>query len=97
MATLNQFFGGDGGARVVSPKAIYHLSQAVSLVNQKLNTSEALSNSNVTVVNFLVVQHLVRDAHSEAEVHLDGLDKMIELRGGLSQLGDRLLALKICR
>lgn len=82
----------------MSSKAIYHLNQAVRLVKQKLQTVEALSNSNLAVVNFLIVQELLREEQSKAEVHSQGLQKMIELRGGLSQLGeDSLLALKICK
>ncbi|EXJ79038.1 hypothetical protein A1O3_08539 [Capronia epimyces CBS 606.96] len=95
MATLNAFFF---GREAVPSKAIYHLGQAVSLVNQQLQTAEALSDSNLAVVNFLVVQELLREAQPEAEVHLRGLQKMIQLRGGLSQLGeDSPLAIKICK
>ena len=95
MATFNEFFF---DREIVSSKAIYHLNQAVRLVKQKLQTAEALSESNLAVVNFLIVQELLREAHSVAEVHLKGLHRMIELRGGLSQLGeDSLLALKICK
>jgi hypothetical protein len=60
MATLNEFFF---GGEVVSSKAIYHLSQTDGLVNQTLQTTEALSNSNLAVFNFLIVQALVREAN----------------------------------
>lgn len=83
---------------LLSPNASYHLGQAVSLVNQRLGTAEALSDSSLVVVNFLIVQELLRESRSKAEIHLRGLQKMIELRGGLSQLGrDSGLALKICK
>jgi hypothetical protein len=95
MATMNEFYF---GSEVASSKAMGHLSQAISLVNQSLHTAEALSNSNIAVVNFLIVQGLVREERSKAEIHLNGLRKIIELRGGISQLGaDPLLALKICK
>ncbi|KAH8648433.1 hypothetical protein BX600DRAFT_554941 [Xylariales sp. PMI_506] len=94
MGTLNEvFFGQDLG----SVESAYHLGQAVSLVNQTLETSGALSNSNITVVNFLVLRELMRGDQATAEVHLTGLKRMVDLRGGLLQLGDDTLALKISK
>jgi hypothetical protein len=94
MATLNDFFC---DSNALSSKAAYHLGQAVSLVNQKLDTEEALSISNLSVVNFLIVQEILREAQPKAEIHLDGLKRMLDLRGGLSHLEDSVLALKICK
>ncbi len=94
MGTMNEFFF---GRDVVSSKASYHLSQAIGLVNQNLQTAEALSNSNIAVVNFLVVQELLREAQPNAKIHMEGLQMMIELRGGISQLEaeDCILVLKL--
>lgn len=95
MAAMNDFFY---GREVASPKAMAHLGQAISLVKQSLETAEALSNSNISVVNFLIVQGLVREERTMAEVHLKGLQRMIGLRGGLSQLEeDSMLVLKLCK
>ncbi|MBV36668.1 MAG: hypothetical protein CMP47_14640 [Rickettsiales bacterium] len=97
LATLNNFFF---GAQGVSSRAIYHLSQAVRLVNQQLQTAQALSNSNLTVVNFLIVHELLGESRLEAEIHLRGLHRMVMLRGGLMNLEDSepsLLVLKICK
>lgn len=95
MATLNAFvFATDP----VALEANYHLGKAVGLVIQKLNTSEALTNSSISVVNFLVVRDMYRGDQSSAEIHLRGLQKMVEFRGGLSQLEeDCNLALKVCK
>ena len=95
MATLKEFVF---GSEAVSLEAIYHLRKAVGLVNQKLGTSEALSNSSISVVNFMIVQGMYKEEHPSAEIHSNGLQKMIELRGGLSRLGeDPTLLLKICK
>ncbi|KAF1979765.1 hypothetical protein BU23DRAFT_496621 [Bimuria novae-zelandiae CBS 107.79] len=95
MASMDSFFTGRGS---LAPKAVYHLGCAVNLVNKKLATADALSDSTLAVVNFLVVQHLVREEHVQAEVHHKGLRKMVELRGGLSQLAhNEMLALKLCK
>ena len=96
MMTLNEFFF--GGNAATSPRAIYHLGRAVSMVNERLETEDALSNSTLAVVNLLIVQELLRESRLKAEVHLEGLKKMIELRGGLSQLGDdNTFVLKVCK
>lgn len=95
MATLNGFVFSN---EAMSLEAIYHLGMAVRLVNQKLDTSEALSNSSISVVNFLLIREMYRGEHSSAMIHRNGLRKMIELRGGLAQLEeDHMLILKICK
>ncbi|KAJ4376858.1 hypothetical protein N0V85_008978 [Neurospora sp. IMI 360204] len=96
MAALSDFFFGD---QALTPDAIYHLSQAIHMVNRTLETNGALSDSNLAVVNFLVIQELLRDSmKSKAEVHLKGLQRMLELRGGLNSLGeDNPLGIKISK
>ncbi|KIW10155.1 hypothetical protein PV08_11116 [Exophiala spinifera] len=94
LCTLNGFFLGEPN---VSHEALYHLSRAVSLVNEQLGTTKALSNSTLVVVNFLVVYEIVRESRNEAEIHLKGLQKMVDMRGGLASLEaseDALLVLK---
>lgn len=95
MANLHDFFF--GGHSSASKAAVYHLSQAVKLVNQQLRTPKAISNSSLAVVNHLVGQELLQGGQPIAEMHLEGLQKMVELRGGLSQLVDNVLILKICK
>ena len=98
MGTMHGFFYGKESKDLMSSTTMYHLGRAVGLVNQKLQTPDALSDSSLAVVNFLVVTELLRESQHKARIHLSGLQKMIELRGGLSQLGPgNLLALKICK
>jgi hypothetical protein len=94
MATLHDFFFDQP---VASPGAMFHLGQAVKLVNQNLQSTQGLSNPNLAVVNFLVLRELLREDRERAAIHLKGLHKMVELRGGLSQLDDDILALKFCK
>ncbi|KAH8880878.1 hypothetical protein GQ53DRAFT_521227 [Thozetella sp. PMI_491] len=95
MATLNAFVF----AREDVPlEAIHHLGEAVNLVNQQLNTTEALSDSSISVVNFLIILEMFRGEHLSAQVHVQGLRKMVSLRGGLSRPEiDPTLAMKICK
>ncbi|CAH0004411.1 unnamed protein product [Clonostachys byssicola] len=94
MSILNAFVF---GREPVSWEATYHLGQAVALVNEKLDTADALSNSNLAVVNFLVIRDIFKEDEASARIHLRGLQKMLELRGGLCTIEDRTLALKIAK
>lgn len=94
MSILNSFVF---GREPVSWEATYHLGQAVALVNEKLDTLDALSNSNLAVVNFLVIRDIFKEDEAGAKIHLRGLQKMLELRGGLCTVEDRTLALKIAK
>jgi hypothetical protein len=95
MATLNGFVF---ASNPLSLDAGRHLAKAIGLVNQRLATPDALAGSSISVVNFLVVREMFRGDRNSAEIHLNGLRKMIALRGGLSVLqDDHSLALKICK
>ncbi|CAH0018991.1 unnamed protein product [Clonostachys rhizophaga] len=94
MSILNSFVF---GREPVSWEATYHLGQAVALVNEKLDTPDALSNSSLAVVNFLVIRDIFKEDEASAKIHLRGLQKMLELRGGLCMVEDRTLALKIAK
>ncbi|KAH8651186.1 hypothetical protein BX600DRAFT_100372 [Xylariales sp. PMI_506] len=93
MSTLNGFVF---ATEAEPPEAMHHLGKAVRLVNQSLDTADGLSNSNIFVVNFLAVRDMFREEQPNVDIHWQGLQKMIKLRGGLSQLEDDLhLILKI--
>jgi hypothetical protein len=95
MATMNEFIL---DKPFETSKSIYHLNQAVRLIRQKLQTPEALSDSDIAVVNFLVVQGLLKEDQTVAEVHLKGLYEVLSLRGNLEQLENSpLLASKFCK
>lgn len=58
-------------------------------------SEDALSDSSLALVLTLVIQEQLRNQINDAEVHLRGLHRMIELRGGLDQLeGNSALVLK---
>jgi len=73
-----------------------HMAHALRLTNGKLSGSEALHNHTMAaVVSFSLHEQLLRN-FSSGRIHLDGLAKIVTLRGGLLQL-PRELAQKICR
>ena len=95
MQTCNEFFIGNGAS---SQMALYHLSQTFTLVNKRLQSDEALSDSTLGIILLLMLQEQIRKAKLETGIHYEGLRKMIELRGGLCQLeGNLPLLLKICK
>ncbi|PYH91363.1 hypothetical protein BO71DRAFT_51560 [Aspergillus ellipticus CBS 707.79] len=95
METCNAFFFSEGNT---STKALYHLSQTFVLVNKRLQSNEALSDSTLGVILMLIFQEQLRKAKIDSKVHYEGLRRMIDLRGGLNKLeGNWPLVMKICK
>ena len=63
-----------------------HLAQAFMLVNQRLSQADALSDNSIAVVVMLTHFERLRGRYFKGLVHLDGLCKMVEMRGGIVQL-----------
>ncbi|KAF6786566.1 hypothetical protein CSOJ01_15406 [Colletotrichum sojae] len=82
-----------------SSKTLHHICQAYSLVNLKLSGSHAISDSAIAAVVTLAIYQQIHQQHSIGLVHLRGLHRMIELRGGIARLmkENRPLALKPLR
>ncbi|KAK7751742.1 hypothetical protein SLS62_006227 [Diatrype stigma] len=93
--SCNEIFLGDGGT---SQKALYYLSRTFVQVRKRLASTDALSDATVGIVLSLINQEQIRKEHASARVHIDGLKRMIELRGGLDDFeGNHALLLKICK
>jgi hypothetical protein len=95
MQACNEIYLGDGKS---SAKALYHLSQTFIQIQKRLESDDALSDSTIGLITSLIMQEQIRDQGPAAEVHARGLQKIIELRGGLSQFeGNVTLVLKVCK
>ncbi len=83
----------------ISSKTLYHISQAYALVNSKLSGPESVSDSAIAAVVTLAIYQQVHHLHSTGLIHLNGLYRMIQLRGGIDRLmkENRALALKPLR
>ncbi|KAK1570167.1 uncharacterized protein LY79DRAFT_527324 [Colletotrichum navitas] len=79
-----------------SPRALHHVCQAYSLVNLKLSGPHAVSDSAIAAVVTLAIYQQIHQQHATGLIHLKGLHRMIELRGGIARLmkENRPLALK---
>ncbi|OBT65829.1 hypothetical protein VE03_05446 [Pseudogymnoascus sp. 23342-1-I1] len=88
------FLGGD----LVSSETLYHVSQTFALIRKRLESDEALSDTTIGIILMLILQEQIRKEDRAAEIHYEGLKKMVELRGGLCQLErNPHLLLKICK
>jgi len=83
----------------ISSKTLYHISQAYALVNLKLSGPESVSDSAIAAVVTLAIYQQIHHLHSIGLIHLNGLYRMIQLRGGIARLmkENRALALKLLR
>jgi hypothetical protein len=79
------------------PEALFHLGQALQLANKSLRDPDyALSEPIFAVVTSLAITESSSGNLQQAEVHLGGLRRMLELKGGFSFLdGNRSLQQKI--
>ena len=78
------------------PEALVHIAHAFRLTSSKLSSEEALTNNTMaSVVSLSLHEQLLQD-YATGRIHLEGLAKIVSLRGGLLQL-PRELAHKICR
>lgn len=81
-----------------SPKALRYLGRTLALVRQRVRDDAAISDGTIAIVLSLVLQEQVRGQKDQAAVHFEGLQRMIEARGGLEKLeGNPELALKTCK
>lgn len=84
------------GKAKTTPEALKHLSRAYYLINKRLSGPEAISDGTIAVVTTLAVFQRIHQQNSTGMIHLDGLYRMIQLRGGMESIsrGNRTLALK---
>jgi hypothetical protein len=95
MQACNELFSCDGNSSV---KALYHLSRTLVRVQARVASDEALSDSSIALVVSLISQEQIRNQLDAAEIHAKGLEKIVQLRGGLGSLeGNVPLLLGICK
>jgi hypothetical protein len=73
------------------------LSQTLDQLAKRLGSSEALSDHTLSIVMALINHEQVAGHYIEAEAHVKGMKKIVDLRGGLERIEDGAVASKICR
>ncbi|KAL6838126.1 hypothetical protein V8C40DRAFT_21231 [Trichoderma camerunense] len=75
----------------ISPQAgvstIRHLTQAFRLINERISRAEHVSNSTLAVVMSLSTYESTRGRYDRGMIHLSGLFRMVETRGGPERIG----------
>jgi hypothetical protein len=67
-------------------EAIRHLSHTFRLVNERLSGNDAVSDSTIAVVVSMAQYERLQGHYCQGLIHIKGLQRIIELRGGISQL-----------
>lgn len=60
-----------------------HTTQACAMLNRRLSGEEAVSDLSIALACMFVVQESLLGDLDKYRMHLHGLDRMIELRGGI--------------
>ena len=69
-------------------ETIYHATRAATLVNERLaDPSRALTNETIATVANMAAFESSNGSMSSMVIHMDGLEKMVRLRGGLHDGG----------
>ncbi|KAI0123179.1 hypothetical protein BJ170DRAFT_641134 [Xylariales sp. AK1849] len=94
-AACNDFFRGSKGESAV---ALRYTTGTFQLISKKLSSPAGLTDYTVAAILSMTMYERVRGNYHKAAIHLKGLHRIVELRGGLSTLsGTRGLASKVCR
>ena len=65
---------------------VSHICLALHLVNARLSGRDAASNETIAVVLVLGLYERYQGEYRRGLVHLDGLRRMLDLRGGIREL-----------
>ncbi|WPH04598.1 Hypothetical protein R9X50_00749000 [Acrodontium crateriforme] len=86
------------GLAEASPKTLQHFSDAYRSINQNLQQTRIPADSTVTVVTALTIHEDLRRENFASRIHLDALEKMVKMRGGIDAFdNNQFLLNKICR
>jgi hypothetical protein len=69
-----------------SAESMFHLSHTFKLVNKKLSGSEATADTTFAAVVAMTQYSRLSGKHEQGLVHLDGLQRMAAMRGGIRHL-----------
>ncbi|CAH0040382.1 unnamed protein product [Clonostachys rhizophaga] len=70
------------------PEILRHFSRSLHLVNERLSGQHALENSTLIAIIALSQFERVQDNYEEALVHVQGLNRLALLRGGIAGFRD---------
>jgi hypothetical protein len=81
-----------------SPEYRQHIVKGLRLINEKLSSESAVADTSLAAVIALCLLSSVREQPHQTKIHFEGLCRMIEVRGGMSELkGNHALMEKVQR
>jgi hypothetical protein len=81
-----------------SPQALYHLSATYRCISQRLQRNVAPSDMTIAAVVSMAIHEDLKGQPARSKVHIDGLQQLVELRGGIDCFGANCVLLhKMCR
>ncbi|KUJ22896.1 uncharacterized protein LY89DRAFT_729003 [Mollisia scopiformis] len=79
-----------------STESMYHATTTASLINEKLSdSSQALTDETIGTVANMAAYESSNGSMSSMVIHMDGLEKMVNLRGGLHEGGFSMIIQRI--
>jgi len=73
-------------SRPQEQEAFHLLAFTFRLLNSKLSGADALKDPTIAAVVAMTGYERLRGEYQKGFVHLKGIERMVELRGGISQL-----------
>jgi hypothetical protein len=81
-----------------SPRALYHLSVTYRCISERLQRDVTPSDMTIAAVVSMAIHEDFKGQPARSKVHIDGLQHLVELRGGIDYLdANNMLLHKICR
>lgn len=104
MFSVRAFVDGMTRGGRISHLAAFHYDQTLQLLQGRINAferglgDEICGDSTIMVIITLATAAELGDDLATAQIHLDGLQRIVSLRGGLRRLGTHTnLQVKVCR
>jgi len=66
--------------------AVRHLNKTFLLTNRRLSSTDAVSDASMAVVVMMAQYERQRERYINGLSHIDGLQRMVGIRGGITQL-----------
>lgn len=86
------------GKQESSPRTLSHLSNAYRCISQNLKDHDTPSDPTLASVVSMAIHEDLRGHPARGKIHIDALQQLIDIRGGVDQLGINLVLLhKMCR
>lgn len=82
------------GRHQTSPRALWHLSNTYRCIKQNLEKNSPPSDSTVAAVMSMAIHEDLIGHPGRSKVHVDALQHIVELRGGITHFTDNQLLLQ---